>query len=133
LDSDDISSGSDWHGAIGTALDYCKAVIPVITSKYLESRFCKGELYTADSSKKLFFPVFLDEVDLSATEVARGVKYIIAGINWTFFRPGLDDYNAALAKLVNGMRAQGKHAWAGLFPGGLGVTGQVTCTVYCTS
>lgn len=107
LDSDDISSGSDWHGAIGTALDYCKAVVPIITNKYVASRFCKGELYTADSSKKLIFPVFLEEVDLSASELARGVKYIISGINWTFFRSGLDDYNVSVEKLIKGMREQG--------------------------
>lgn len=110
LDCDDISSGSDWHGAIGTALDHCKAVLPVITDKYLASRFCKGELYTADSDKKLFFPIFLEQVDLSASELSRGVKYIIAGINWTFFRPGVDDYNASLMKLMQGMREKGSRA-----------------------
>lgn len=107
LDSDDISSGSDWHGAIGTALDNCTAVVPVITNKYVASRFCKGELYTADSSKKLVFPIFLEDVDLSATELSRGVKFIIAGINWTFFRSGLDDYDVGLSKLAQGMREQG--------------------------
>lgn len=108
LDCDDISSGSDWHGAIGTALDNCQALIPVVTNKYVASRFCKGELYTADSDKKLIFPVFLEDVDLSASELSRGVKYIIAGINWTFFRSGLEDYTVSLTKLIQGMKEKGK-------------------------
>lgn len=107
LDTDDISSGSDWHGAIGTALDNCKAIIPVITSKYVSSTFCKKELYNADGDRKLIFPVFLEDVDLSASELSRGVKYIISGINWTFFRDGLEDYAISLSKLVQGMKEKG--------------------------
>ena len=40
LDSDDIPAGSDWHGAIGTGLDSCKAILCVISSKYIQSRYC---------------------------------------------------------------------------------------------
>ena len=108
LDSEDISSGSDWHGAISTALDQCLAIIPVMTNKYVGSRFCKGELYTADTNGKLHFPVFQEDVDLSVSEVSRGVKYIIAGINWTFFRSGVDDFGTAFAKLLQGMKEKGK-------------------------
>lgn len=108
LDSDEIRSGSDWHGAIGTGLEGCKAVVAVITRKYITSRYCKGELYTADGGKKLVFPVFLEDVDLSATELSRGVKYIISGINWTFFRSGVEDYSASLANLTQGMREKGE-------------------------
>ncbi len=107
LDSDDITAGSDWHGAIGTGLDRSRAIIAVITNKYINSNYCKGELYTADSDGKHIFPVFLEDVDLSASEMTRGVKYIISGINWTFFRPGVDDYPSSLAKLIEGMKEKG--------------------------
>ena len=107
LDCDNISPGSDWHGAIGTALDNCKAIIPIISNKYMQSRFCKGELYTADGDKKLIFPVFVEDVDFSASEVSRGVKFVVSGINWTFFRSGLEDYSVSLSKLIQGMREQG--------------------------
>ena len=79
-----------------------------MTNKYVNSRFCKGELYTADTNAKLIFPVFLEDVDLSVSEMSRGVKYIIAGINWTFFRSGIDDFDAAFAKLLQGMKERGK-------------------------
>ena len=78
--------------------------MPIITNKYISSLYCKGELYTANSDRKLIFPVFLEDVDLSATEISRGVKYIIAGINWTFFRSGVEDYNVSLGKLIHGMK-----------------------------
>lgn len=107
FDQTDIPAGSDWHGAVGTGLDRCKALIAVITHKYVESRFCVSELYTANGDRKLVFPVFYESPDLSATEQARGVKYVISGINWTFFRPGMDVYEESLQKLANGMRSKG--------------------------
>ena len=100
-------AGSDWHGAIGTGLSCSKAIVPIITNKYVASHFCKGELYTADCEKKLIFPLFLEDVDLSVSELARGVKYIISGINWTYFWPGLD-YDMSLKKLVEGMKDKGE-------------------------
>ena len=54
LDMESIPSGSDWHGAIGTGLQECTAIIPIITKKYMESRFCMNELYTADGDKSSF-------------------------------------------------------------------------------
>ena len=108
LDCDDLISGSDWHSAIGTALDNCKAIIPVMTTTYVSSPYCRGELYTADSDKKLIFPMFLEDIDLSATELSRGVKFIIAGIGCNYFRCGLEDYNMTLAGLVQGLRDKGK-------------------------
>ena len=44
LDTHDIPSGSDWHGAIGSGLTNCKAIIPVITQKYIGSRYCINEV-----------------------------------------------------------------------------------------
>ena len=107
FDQTDIPAGSDWHGAVGTGLDRCKALIAVITHKYVESRFCLSELYTANGDRKLVFPVFYENPDLSASEQARGVKYVVSGINWTMFRPGMDVYEESLQKLADGMRSKG--------------------------
>lgn len=105
LDQEDIPSGKDWHGAIGTGLQDCAAIIPVITQKYIDSRFCMNELYTADGDKKLIFPIMYEtNVDLVSTEAGRAVKFIVSGINWTMFRPGLDDYSDSLQKLIKGMK-----------------------------
>ena len=107
LDTEDIPAGCDWHAAIGTGLDQCKALIAVISNKYINSRYCKSELYTANGDQKLIFPVIIENVDFSCTERARGVKYVVSGINWTMFRPGYDDYQLSLDKLVSGMKEQG--------------------------
>ena len=44
LDTKDIPAESDWHGAIGSGLERCKAIIPVLTSKYISSRYCVNEV-----------------------------------------------------------------------------------------
>ena len=44
MDVHDISAGSDWHGAIGTGLTQCRAIVPIITSKYIGSRYCTNEV-----------------------------------------------------------------------------------------
>ena len=44
LDTADIPAGSDWHDAIGTGLSHCKAIIPIITKKYVGSRYCMNEV-----------------------------------------------------------------------------------------
>lgn len=107
LDIDDIPAGSDWHGAIGKGLHRCRALIAVITEKYISSRFCSSELYTADGDRKLIFPVIYEEVDFRASDTGMGVKYVISGINWTMFRPRIDDYVTSLCKLVEGLRDKG--------------------------
>ena len=111
LDMEDIPAGCDWHGAIGTGLHQCKALLALITSKYISSRYCASELYTADSDKKHVFPLILEEVDFESTERGRGVKYVISGINWVHFRQGKDDYFSTLLKLMQGMREKGECAW----------------------
>ena len=92
IHAEDITAGCDWHAAIGTGLDKFKALIAVISNKYIMSRYCKSELYTANGDQKHTFPVIVENVDFSGTERARRVKYVVSGINWTMFRPGYDDY-----------------------------------------
>eukprot|EP00117_Sycon_ciliatum_P041180 scpid82719/ scgid4377/ len=108
LDQDDIPAGCDWHAAIGSGLEQCKALLAVVTPKYVTSRYCTSELYVADGDQKSIFPIFFADTDLSSGERARGVKYVISGINWTMFRPNVDDYDMSLEKLKFGLRQHGK-------------------------
>jgi hypothetical protein len=107
LDLEDIPAGSDWHAAIGTGLYKCKAIIAVITKKYITSRYCTSELYTAEGDQKGIFPVIFEDVNFEESEKSMGVKYVIGGINWLFFRPSIDDYVTSLASLINGLNKQG--------------------------
>ena len=104
-----IHAGSDWHGKIGSGLCSCKGLIPVITTKYLNSKYCTNELYVADSDKKKsIFPVFFEDVDLEQSEKSKGVKYVISGVQWTKFRPKVDNYDDSLEGLIRGITEAGK-------------------------
>ena len=83
LDWESIPSGSDWHGTVSTGLQQCAAIISIITQKHNGSQFCNNKLYTADSDKKLIFPIMYEDVDLSSMEAGRAVKFTISGINCT--------------------------------------------------
>ena len=45
-------------------------------------------------------------LDFDATEKGMGAKYVIGGINWTFFR-NRDNYMTSLLTLIQGLRKQG--------------------------
>ena len=76
-------------------------------TNYLIGCFCT-QLYTADGDKKAIFPIMFEDVDFSTNELARGVKFVISGVNWTMCRPGVDDYNSAISKLMQGMKEKGR-------------------------
>ena len=104
VDTVDIPSGSDWHLAIGEALQKCRALVAVISKKYLLSRYCKNELFMADSVHKPIFPVFLEDVDLSGSSESAGVLYTISSINWVRVK---GQYMDAVQRLLKGMEEKG--------------------------
>ena len=103
LDVDDIPTGSDFHKEIGLALQSCRALIPVLTKRYVQSRYCKGELYLANSQKKVLLPVIYED-GWDEGEEGAGVSYIVATYNWANFRPNKDDHQESLDKLVQGAK-----------------------------
>lgn len=105
--SQDIHSGSDWHNAIGGGLYSCRAILPVITEKYLSSSYCIKELYTADGDRKHIFPLMYEDVDFDKDQGAQGVKFTISSINWTMCRPDKDDYNTSISRLIQHLKEQG--------------------------
>lgn len=106
-DKDDISAGSDWHDQIGVGVHACRALLCVLTDKYLHSRNCRGELFYANDKKKLIFPVLYETIDWDKDENSKGVGYVVNSFNRVDFRPNVD-YHLALQKLVEGMKAKGK-------------------------
>ena len=80
----------------------CKLFVSVITAKYLVSKYCKNELNVADGDNKAIFPVFFEDVDL---DTSPGVKYIIAGLNWTKLRAQDGGHDpAAMEQLILAMK-----------------------------
>ena len=101
LDVDDISTGSDF--SVGVALQSCLALIPILTKKYVHSRYCKEELYVANSEDKVLFPVIYEDGWDEGGEGAE-VNYIVAAYNWAFFRPNRDDHQESLNRLIRGAK-----------------------------
>ena len=110
LDEEDIPAGSKKPVlAIRIALRDCKAVVVVVTKKYIFSSFCKSELYVACEKKKPVFPVIREdgwdvlEQSVFNTKCSEGVKYMKTTSNCVSFLPS-DDYGAALQKLITGLK-----------------------------
>ena len=107
LDKEDIPTGTKKPAlAIRIALRDCKALVVVVTKKYISSSFCKNELYVAYEKKKPVFPVIREEgweVFSMLKECSEGVKYMKATSNCVSFLPS-DDYGAALQKLIAGLK-----------------------------
>ena len=72
------------------------------------SRYCVNELYAADGDQKIIFPIMFSDVDFGVSETARGVKFVVSGINWTMCRPGVDDYALSIEKLSKAIREKGE-------------------------
>ena len=66
-----------------------------------------SELYAADADQKHIFPVFIEDVDFQRSQKSMGVKYVIGGLEWLYFRSGFDNYDTSLTKLTKGLKAQG--------------------------
>ena len=110
LDEEDLPAGTEKPVlAIRIALRDCKALVVVVTKKYISSSFCKSELYVACEKKKPVFPVIREEgwdvleQSLFNTKCSEGVKYMKATSNCVSFLPS-DDYGAALQKLIAGLK-----------------------------
>ena len=107
----DIPPGSSWYGDAGTVLRSCRALIAVITKKYLNTPYCSNELYAADrDGKKLFF-AFLEDIDFGASDPARAVQYLVSKTNWTTsfnFKTGVNDYGTSLRSLVQSLKGKTK-------------------------
>ena len=104
LDKEDIPAGTEKPVlAIRIALRDCKALVVVVTKKYISSSFCKSELCVAYEKKKPVFPVIREEgwdvLQQSMLKECEGVKYMKATSNCVRFLPS-DDCSAALQKLI---------------------------------
>ena len=99
LDVEDVPTGSDFHVEIGVALKSCRALIPILTKKYVHSPYCEGELYVANSQDKILLPMIYED-GWDEGEKGAEVNHIVVAHSWTFFRPNRDDHQESLNKLI---------------------------------
>ena len=118
LDEEAIPAGTEWPKEIGIALRECKALIPVVTKKYISSQYCKNELYVVHGYMKPIFPI-IHEDGWKESDDGEGVNLMIAASNWAMFRP-MDDYGMSLQRLVEGLKGIARRKELMSFPEGSG-------------
>ena len=101
VDLDGILAGEKFPRELEIALRNCKALIAVLTKKYVASKWCPKELLYAIGKNKRIFPIIREEE--WNDESMEGVDFMICDYNWVSFLPS-DDYDAALQKLVVGLK-----------------------------
>ena len=101
-------AGSNWVDTINRGLDNSKCLVAVISRAYLTSSYISSELHLASSNCKPIFPVIFEDVNFEMSEKSLGVKYMISGLRWYFFRPEVDNYASSLGRLMQGLTGQGK-------------------------
>ena len=104
-DKDDIKAGSNWPNMIGVGVYDCRALLCILTNKYVSSSDnCKRELDYALAQRKMVFPVLYETVDWKKNENAKGVSFVLGNIQRADFRPDKVDYQEALKNLVAAMK-----------------------------
>ena len=111
VDVSDIPIGSEWTNQIGVALRNCTTVILIITKKYAGSKFCRSELLAAVGDKKVIIPLIYED-GWADSEDGLGLKLMIGSYNWGWFRPGTDNYDWSLRKLIDGLKGNSLKAAA---------------------
>ena len=106
----DIPPGSNLYSDVGTVLRNCRALIAIVTNKYVNSPYCSNELYTADRDDKKIYIVILEDINFGVSQAASGVQYVLSKTNslgTTFmFRRGVDDYVTSFVKLIQGLKGK---------------------------
>ena len=60
VDRSCLKPGALWSAKMVGAIKSCKVFIPILTKKYVLSKFCHGELYEAEAQGKDICPVVLE-------------------------------------------------------------------------
>ena len=108
LDTEDIKAGSNWVNSAADGVHDCRALLCVLTKKYVSSsETCKCELDFAKKKRKEIFPVMYESINWDENDNARGVDFYLTHTQRVDFRPGKVDYQDALTKLLEGMKAKG--------------------------
>lgn len=94
VDVNEIEMGDDWHDKIGEGINDCMVFLAVITPKYLQSKFCKQELYMAQDMKKAILPVYPPGRPLpQINKLGPGVAYAVQGLQHCHFRDPMNGVN----------------------------------------
>src|SRR5579859_6124139 len=101
VDWEDIMPGStDFTVDIQQGIECANAFVPVLTTDYLASEYCMGELNHAIANHKRLLPIVLEEID------EKQVPSTISHINWIYFHDHAGNtykFDEALEKLLDAL------------------------------
>ena len=90
-----------------TDLWLSKAVMAVITRKYIESKFCDMELCHAQIKGKEKLSILYEKIDFNGSDKAQKLDMVIPRNQHIHFQQGEDDFATFLDKVVEVLKAKG--------------------------
>lgn len=104
VDWEDIPPSNDWLDEIHKGIEKKDCFIFVLSPDSIKNEVCNWEVDHAVKNGKRMIPVVCRDVDY------REVRRELASLNWIFFRPDGDDFNAAMKLLLNAAKKDIRHA-----------------------
>jgi len=104
VDWEDIPPSNDWLEEIHKGIEQSDAFVFVLSPDSIKSEVCGWEVDHAVETGKRIIPVVCRDVDY------REVRKELASLNWIFFRPDGDDFDAAMKLLIKALDADRRHA-----------------------
>lgn len=68
-----IEAGSEWRCSIQEHVENCSVMLPFLSDKYCNSKFCRRELSVASDDDKVLVPIILEK-----TQLGNGVRLLVA-------------------------------------------------------
>lgn len=95
-----ITPGEDWRQNIAQAIEKSFAVVVILSTTSVQSKYCKEEIYYASQTRRAIFPIVYKDC---WSQLKGGIKMLLQRIQWLNFER--DTWEVCYPKLVDQLRA----------------------------